>query len=147
MVYVLRLANGDCIITSARDDREAREIARQIGREPGDEIVSTRRLPQFCVRLSPAESGSLDINSWEDATLDNLLANEYPVLNEALHTANRVKFMAAPESGRPLIAQLREAYEKNTEIIREGIREEQQRLMPAQPVAAEPVRVRKMTTS
>jgi hypothetical protein len=147
MVYVLRLANGDCIVTAARDDREAREIARQIGREPGDEIVSTRRLPQFCVRLSPAESGSLDINAWEDATLDNLLANEYPVLNQAIHAANGAKFMAAPESGRPLIEQLREAYEKNTEIIREGIREEQHRLMPAQPVGAESMRARKMATT
>jgi hypothetical protein len=131
MVYVLRLANGDSIITSARDDREAREAAYNLGLEAGDEVVSVRRLPQFCVRLTPADTGTLDVNCWDDATLDDLLIHEYPQMNAAIQAANRVKFLPNPDPTKPVFDQLREAYEKNKEIIREGIRLEQQKPEPA----------------
>ena len=134
MVYVLRLANGDSIITSARDDRDAMESACHLGLEAGDQVVGVRRLPHLCVRLTPADSGTLEVNCWDDATLDDILVHEYPHLNEAIHAANRVKFLPNPEPGRPVFEQLHEAYEKNTEIIREGIRQEQQRPEPAPAV-------------
>jgi hypothetical protein len=133
MLYVLRLANGDCIITTARSDGDARGLACQLGNEAGDEVVSVRKLPQLCVRLSPADSGSLDVNCWSDATLDDILENEYPVMNQAIRSANRVPFMPSPDPSRPLFQQLREAYERNTEIIREGIRQERQRIAAAPP--------------
>jgi len=134
MVYVLRLANGDSVITSARDDRDAREAARHLGLEAGDEVVSVRRLPHFCVRLTPADSGTLDIERWDDASLDDILIHEYPQLNAAIRTANRTKFMPSPDPARPIFEQLHEAYQKNTEVIREGIRQEQQRMEPARPL-------------
>jgi hypothetical protein len=59
-------------------------------------------------------------------------------LNAAIQAANRVKFMPNPDPGRPVFEQLREAYEKNTETIREGIRQEQQR-----PESAPAVQLRK----
>ena len=134
MVYLLRLANGDAIITSARDGMGAREAACHLGLEAGEEVVSVRRLPHFCVRLTPADSGTLEVNCWEEATLDDILTHEYPQLNDAIRSANRVKFMPNADPGKPVFAQLREAYEKNKEIIREGIRQEQERSTPAQAV-------------
>jgi len=131
MLYVLRLANGDAVIASARDGTDAREAACRLGLEAGEEVVSVRKLPHFCVRLSPADSGTLEVHSWEDATLDDILIHEYPQLNDAIRTANRVRFIPDPDLGRPIFAQLREAYERNKEIIREGIRQEQERSTPS----------------
>jgi hypothetical protein len=138
MLYVLRLANGDSIVAMARNDGEARTLAGQLGRKAGEEVVSVRKLPQFCVRLAPADSGTLDVSCWDDATLDDLLNHEYPRLNDAIHSANRVRFLPSPDATRPLFDQLREAYEKNTDMIREGIRQERERMATPVQKAAVP---------
>jgi len=128
MLYVLRMTGGDCVVLTASDENQARELAGNFGLEGGEGIVSIRPLSDFGVRLSPNESGSLDVNCWNDATLDDILSHEYPALNEALRTANSVRFMPSPNSDQPLVIQLREAHEKNTEIIRQGLQDEQLRL-------------------
>jgi len=143
MVYVLRLANGDSIITKARDVREARDLAGCLAKEAGDVVVAVRPLPRFCIRLSPADSGTLDISQWDDATLDDILKHEYPVLDDAIRSANKMPLFSSPSPGKPVFEQLRDGYKENTEVIREGIRQEQQRLASAahaEPVA-EAVRV------
>jgi len=128
MLYVLRLTGGDCIVLTASDENHAREQAANFALEGGESIVSVRPLPDFAVRLSPNEDGSLDVNGWNDATLDDILEHEYPLLNRAFRTANTVRFMPVPDPDKPLMIQLREAHEQNAEIIREGLREEQSRL-------------------
>jgi len=127
MVYVVRLASGDSIITFAGNEKDAHEAACRRGLEAGDEVISVRRLPQFCLRLTPADSGTLEIDSWDDATLDDILTHEYPQFDAAIRAANRVKFLPSPDPNRPIFEQLRQAYDKNTEIIREGIRQERPR--------------------
>jgi hypothetical protein len=130
MLYVLRLSTGDAIVAAAENERNARAMASALELEDGEEIVSVRALPKFAARLSPTNSGSLEIHSWDDSTLDDLLAHEYPLLNEALHSANSVRFMPPTASDKPVLDQLKQAYERNTEIIREGLQRERERLAP-----------------
>lgn len=129
MIFLLRLASGDCVVTSARNEAEAREQSALI-REPGDEILSVREIPKLALRLTPSEAGTLDVERWDDATLDDILRHEYPILNEAIQNANRMSFLPSPDPSRPILEQLRVAYQENTEVIREGIRQEQQRAVP-----------------
>lgn len=135
MLYILRLTSGDCIVTAAHSEISARAFASAIGLENGESIATVRALPRFGVRLSPTEEGSLEAASWDDATLDDVLENEFPILNEAFHAANSVRFMPPPNAGKPLLDQLRNAHEQNTEIIRKGLRQELLRLDDA-PVPA-----------
>jgi hypothetical protein len=130
MLYIMRLAKGDCIIASARDERSAHDLADKLGQEDGETVVSVRELPRFAVRLSPNDDASLEVHSWDDSTLDDVLVNEYPALNDAFRAANAAPFLPEAQADEPLFAQLSEAHEKNTEIIREGLRMERQRLSP-----------------
>jgi len=130
MLYVMRLMNGDSIIADARDEQSARDFVRTLEGEDAAATVSIRRLPRFAVRFSPNDRGTLEVNSWDDATLDDVLAQEYPVLNAALDEANKVPFVAA-KTGKPVMSQLREAHERNAQIIRKGLEEEQQRFSHA----------------
>jgi hypothetical protein len=127
MLYVLRLSGGDCVVTAAEDAISARGMASSLGLESGETVVSVRPLDAFAVRLSPNLDGSLDVSSWDVSTINNLLAHEYPLLNAALREANSVRFMPPPEADRPVLDQLKEAYEQNSEIIRRGLQLELQR--------------------
>lgn len=127
MVYVLRLSSGDCVLADAPNERIARDLADTLGLEQDETVVEIRALPRFAVRLSPTDSGSLEVNSWDDSTLDDILTHEYPLLEEAFRRANSMRFMPAPTPTRAVLEQLKESYEQNTEIIRKGLRQELER--------------------
>jgi len=126
MLYVLRLSGGDCIVTAAEDERSA--LACTLKLADGETVVSVRLLSSFAVRFSPTDSGSLEVSSWDDFSLDDILANEYPILNEAFRRANSVRFMPPLNSDEPLFAQLSAAHEQNTQIIAKGLKVELERL-------------------
>ena len=135
MLYVLRLSTGDSIVAAAENENSARALASALELEDGEEVVSVRPLSKFAARLSPTDSGSLEVHFWDDSTLDDLLAHEYPLLNESLHSANSVRFMPPTTSDKPVLDQLKQAYERNTEIIREGVQRERERLAPTRLAA------------
>jgi hypothetical protein len=137
MLYVLRFSSGDCIIAAARDEKGARELADKIGFEESETIVSIRPISRFGVRLSPNDGGSLEVNSWDDSTLDDILIHEYPILNQALQKANSVPFVPSPNGEKSVVDQLRNAHEQNSEIIREGLRQEIDRLT-SEPTTLKP---------
>ena len=128
MLFVLRLSTGDAIITVAQDEESARLQTGTLKLEDGEFIASVRPLSSFAVRVSPSEHGDLEVHSWDGSTLEDILVNEYPLFNEALHAANSVRFMPAPDANRPVMEEFREAHQKNAEILRKGIQEEAQRL-------------------
>ncbi len=128
MMYVMRLMNGDCVIASAHNEQSARDFADHLGIDDAQPVVSIRELSRFGVRFSPDDQGSLEVHSWDDAALDDILANEYPVLNDAFRRANAVPLMAATGSTESSMLQLKHGYEANTAIIREGLRLERKRL-------------------
>jgi hypothetical protein len=130
MLYVLRLSTGDCIITEAQDETCAHDFAVAYGLDDGESVVSVRPLSRFAARFSPNDSASFDVTSWDDPTLDNILACEYPLLNESFRQANSVPLMNAATAGRDILNQLKESHEQNLEIIRKGLRIELQRFTP-----------------
>ena len=142
MLYVLRLSTGDSIVAAAENESSARALASTLELEDGEEIVSVRALPKFAARLSPNNGGSLEVQLWDGSTLDDILAHEYPILNEALRSANSVRFMPPTTSDKPILNQLKQAYEQNTEIIRAGLQRERGRLASA-PVREKQRAVRK----
>jgi hypothetical protein len=132
MLYILRLTNGDCVVAMAADERSARRIAMRITtRDEAPEVATVRGLDTFGVRFSPTEEGSLEATHWDDATLDGILATEYPLLNEACQRANAEPFLPAANLSEPVLSQLKDAYERNTDIIRHGLQQELQRCTPA----------------
>lgn len=126
MLFILRLTNGDCIVLLAPDEQTARSSASQLDILQGEDIVSVRRLDSFEVRLCPTEDGSLEVASWNDAALDSILANEYPILLGAYRRANAQPF-ARPNDKQPLLQHLRAEFERNTEIIRQALAREMRR--------------------
>src|ERR1700722_17395412 len=146
MLYVIRLTKGDCIIAAGRDEQAVCDMAKCLAAEDGETVASIRAIGRLGIRLSPNDEGSVEIHSWDDSTLDDGLVNEYPLLNQAFHAANAVPLIAnvpsdqvqsdhprggRPRGDRPFIAQLKQAHEQNTEIIRKGLRLERQRFAPA----------------
>jgi hypothetical protein len=127
MLYILRLSNGDCILATGDSDYSARESAAKLCGDDAAQIASLRPLEKLAIRLSPNEEGSLELAHWDDATLDGILASEYPLLNEAFRRANAVPFVQMPNPQEPVLTQLKAAYERNTDIIRQGLQQEQRR--------------------
>ncbi len=127
MLFILRLTTGDCVVATAADEPGARETAANLIQGDAAEVASIRRLESFAVRFSPTEEGSLDVAQWEDATLDGILASEYPILNEAYRRANAMPFLQTANPQEPVFSQLKAAHERNTEIIRQGLQRERQR--------------------
>src|SRR5208282_4376175 len=127
MLYVLRLTNGDSVVVLAADERSARKIATTLNPDEAAEVDSVRRLDSFALQLSPNEEGTLEVAHWHDATLDNILVNEYPLLNDAYRRANAEPFLQAPNPHDPPLSQLKAAHERNKDIIRQGLRLERQR--------------------
>jgi hypothetical protein len=134
MLYILRLASGNSMLVLAADKRRAREIAAKLNRGESDEVSSIRCLDTFAVQLSPTEDGTLEVARWDDETLDGILASEYPHLYEAYLHANAEPFRPAPDHKLSAIAQLKEAYDRNTEIIRKGVQLERDRLRQVEVV-------------
>jgi len=139
MLYVLRLSTGDCVITAASDESTARELASTLQLEPDETIASVRPLARLAIRLTPNDSGSLDVNAWDDSTLDDILQSEYPLLYAAFRRANSVPLLSSPDKDLPLLNQLKQANEENAEIIRTGLRLEQKRLNPQTDLQAQKV--------
>ncbi len=127
MLYILRLTNGECIVVLADDEMSARAITARFTSNEGAAVASVRRLEGFAVQFSPTDEGSLAVSDWDDTTLDDILTCEYPLLNEAYRRANAEPFLQSPNRHEPIFSQLRAAHERNTEIIREGLRQERQR--------------------
>ncbi|MGD1024586.1 MAG: hypothetical protein ABR880_17500 [Candidatus Sulfotelmatobacter sp.] len=132
MLYILRLANGDCIVTMAADERSAVETAKRLSHDAAAEVVAVRPLDGFAVQFSPTEDGSLEVAHWDDATLDNILASEYPCLNEAYRRANADPFRKASDSEEAILSHLKSEHDRNTEIIRAGLRLELERFSQQQ---------------
>jgi len=127
MLYILRLTDGDCIVALASDEQCAGEAAAKLQPQDTQDIISVRPLDSFAVRFSPTEDGGLEVAHWDDAALDGILSNEYPLLNQAYRRANAEPFTTVPESDEPIPAHLKTEFERNTDIIRQGLRRERQR--------------------
>ncbi len=126
MLYILRLTDGNCLVVLAANEHAARQIAGRMNGDSAADVVSARRLEDFAVLLSPNEDGSLDVSHWDDTTLDNILATEYPSLNDAYRAANSQRF-EKPAGAASNLEALNRWHEKNVGIIRQGLELERKR--------------------
>src|ERR1700722_17710033 len=113
MLYILRLTDGNCLVVLAANEHAARQIAGRMNGDSAADVVSVRRLQDFAVLLCPTEDGSLDVSQWDDTTLDNILATEYPSLNEAYRAANSQRFEKPPGAPPSNLGALNTWHEKN----------------------------------
>jgi hypothetical protein len=121
MLYILRLTNGNCLVVLAANEPAARRIAGKVTLDSAGDVVTVRRLQDFAVLLCPTQDGSLDVSQWDDTTLDNVLATEYPSLNEAYRAANSQCFEKPSGAPASNLEALNSWHEKNLGIIRQGI--------------------------
>ncbi len=133
MLYILRLTNGDCVLALAADECSARQTAGKLSCNEGAQVTTIRTLDKFAVQFSPTEEGTLEVAHWDDDALDGILASEYPLLFEAYRRANAQPLMTTASAEEKTLAHLEAAFEKNTEIIREGLRSERQRFSHGVP--------------
>jgi hypothetical protein len=132
MLYIVRLTNGDCVVAMAADERSARETAVKLSLDEAAQVATVRRLDGFGVQLYPTEDGNLEVGHWDDATLDGILANEYPLLNQAYRRAIAEPFVETPSPQEPVLSLLKAALDRNTDIIRQGLRLELKRSIQAE---------------
>ena len=126
MLYILRLSSGGCVISLAPDEQSARCAALELDPVNGAEIVSVRPLDRFSFQVCPTDDGSFEVNRWDDAAAEDILAHEYPVLYEAYCRANAEPFAKArPEA--QILMHLKAEFERNSEMLREGVRQERLR--------------------
>jgi hypothetical protein len=131
MLYILRLADGSCLILLAADEKNARLAAKQLDNNAGDAVVSVRALENFGVKVDPNEDGSLEISGWNGAALDSILANEYPLLYGAYRRANAEPF-AQGKADVPVMRHLKAEFQRNTDLMREALALEKQRCLKGQ---------------
>jgi hypothetical protein len=130
MLYIVRLTNGNCAILLAPDELSARAAVKQMNENGrAEDIASIRPLDDFRVQLCPTEDGTLEVLHWDDSVLDGILANEYPLLHQAYREANALSF-EKPAADEPGILRLNAEFERNTEIMREALRQERKRFSP-----------------
>jgi hypothetical protein len=127
MLYILRLTDGDCVVTLASDEQGAREAAQKLTYDEATTVASVRPLDNFSVRFCPTEDGSLQAEEWSGCALDGILAAEYPLLYGAYCKANAIPFTQRAESDEPILMHLEAEFERNTEMIRSSLVLERQR--------------------
>ncbi len=128
MLYILRLTNGSCAVVLSGDEPSARQAALKLDLEGDVEIASVRPLQNFAVQLSPTEDGSLEVEHFDDTTLDDVLACEYPLLEKALRQANAQPFVKPVGTSALSLSALKTWHEGNNRIVREAVRRERERL-------------------
>jgi len=86
-LFILRMKNGDCLITSAHDERSAVEIGKRIGLQ--SELASVRPLTHFVAQFTLTKTGQLRSTLFDAQTMSEL-GVEYPILEAARASSNVV---------------------------------------------------------
>lgn len=127
--YVMGLSGGGSMIAPADDEECAWGVVGALKLQHREVIESVRPLSHSAVRLTPTDAGWLEVNSWDDVTIDDILAQGYPqpLLNDALQQTNSLPLIP-PGPNKVTLKRLSEAYERNVELIRIALRKEIERL-------------------
>ena len=79
-IYVLRLRDGNCIVTNAPNEERARKNAEPLA---ASEIVTVRELDAFVAEFVLNDSGELTATLLDKKTIADLHQHEYPMLGTA----------------------------------------------------------------
>ena len=122
-LFILRMKNGDCLITSADDERSAVEIGTRMGVQ--SELASVRPLTHFVAQFTLTKTGQLRSTLFDSQTMSEL-GVEYPILEAARAASNFVVGKKGNTTGR--VHQLRESEQDDKDLIACAVQQERQRL-------------------
>ena len=122
-LFILRMKNGDCLITSADDERSAVEIGTRMGVQ--SELASVRPLTHFVAQFTLTKTGQLRSTLF-DAQTKSELGVEYPILKAARASSNFVLGKRGNTTGP--VHQLRECEQDDKDLIACAVQQERQRL-------------------
>lgn len=122
-LFILRMKNGDCLITSADDERSAVEIGKRMGLQ--SELASVRPLTHFVAQFTLTTTGQLRSTHFDSQTISEL-GVEYPILEAARASSNVVvaKKGNTSEPAHPL----QEWEQHDKDLIACAVQQERQRL-------------------
>src|SRR5438477_10230939 len=86
-LFILRMKNGDCLITSAHDERSAVELGKRMGLQ--SELASVRPLTHFVAHFTLTTTAQLRSTLFDPQTMSEL-GVEYPILEAARASSNVV---------------------------------------------------------
>jgi hypothetical protein len=79
-VFVLRLRDGNCIVTDAENQAEATESAKSLA---ASEVATVRKLGSFSAEFCLTNEGELIAVILDKKTISDLYQHEYPMLQAA----------------------------------------------------------------
>ncbi len=79
-IYVLRLRDGNCIVTNASNENHARKNVEPLA---ASEIVTVRELDAFVAQFVLRDNGELTATLLDKTTIADLHQHEYPMLGVA----------------------------------------------------------------
>jgi hypothetical protein len=79
-IYVLRLRDGNCIVTNAPNEERARKSVEPLA---ASEIVTVRELDAFVAQFVLNDNGELTATLLDKKTIADLHQHEYPMLGTA----------------------------------------------------------------
>ena len=79
-IYVLRLRDGNCIVTNAPNEERARKNVEPLA---ASEIVTVRELDTFVAEFVLNDNGELTATLLDRKTISDLHQHEYPMLGTA----------------------------------------------------------------
>jgi hypothetical protein len=79
-IYVLRLRDGNCVVTNAPNEDDARKSVESLA---ASEVVTVRELNAFVAQFVLNDNGELTSTLLEKKTIADLHQHEYPMLGTA----------------------------------------------------------------
>ena len=79
-IYVLRLRDGNCVVTNAPNQDDARKSIEPLG---ASEVVTVRELDAFVAQFVLNDNGELTATLLDQKTIADLHQHEYPMLGTA----------------------------------------------------------------
>jgi hypothetical protein len=79
-IYVLRLRDGNCVVTNAPNEEHARKNVEPLA---ASEVVTVRELDAFVAQFVLSDNGELTATLLDEATVADLHQHEYPMLGAA----------------------------------------------------------------
>jgi hypothetical protein len=79
-IYVLRLRDGNCVVTHALSEEHARKNVEPLA---ASEVVTVRELDAFVAQFVLSDNGELTATLLDKGTIADLHQHEYPMLGAA----------------------------------------------------------------
>lgn len=130
-IYILRLRDGNCVVTYAANENHARKNVEPIA---ASEVVTVRELDAFVAQFVLKDDGELSATLLDKKTIADLHQHEYPMLGAA-NTQSYADFGTSETDSKtqavrfssPARRHAQKWDERDKEIVRYAVEQERQR--------------------